>query len=98
MPCLSLKRLGTGRPDNTWRRESACITIPPRRGTTERIDSTGKAHGRGAVEQESTTERMTDTTMRTRARDRAQPWLRMQPCKNVGQNIKLLEFDPYDPG
>jgi len=38
------------------------------------------------------------TTTRTRARGRAQPWLRMQPCKIFGQNIELLEFDPYDPG
>ena len=34
------------------------------------------------VGQASTTERMTDTTLRSRARDRAQPWLRMQRCKN----------------
>ena len=47
---------------------------------TERIDSAGSADGRGAVGQATTTGRMTDTTMRTRARDRAQPWLRMQPC------------------
>jgi len=56
-----------------------------RRGrTTERMDSAGSADRRGAVEKDSTTERMTDTTMRTRlrdrAQDRAQPWLRMQPC------------------
>ena len=36
--------------------------------------------------QASTTERMTNTTMRTRARDRAQLWLRMQPCKHFGEN------------
>jgi len=47
---------------------------------TKRIDSAGSADGRGAVGQAATTERMTDTTMRTRARDRAQPRLRMQPC------------------
>ena len=51
---------------------------------TERIDSAGKADRRCAVGRAATTERMTDTTMRTRARDRAQdraqPWLRMQPC------------------
>ena len=57
---------------------------------TERIDSTDR---RGAVEQGSTTERMTDTTMRTRARNRAQPWLRMQPLK-VKRKPRLTEKPP----
>ena len=39
----------------------------------------------------SATERMTDTTMRTRARDRAQPWLHTQPYKIFGQIVDLLE-------
>ena len=94
-PCLSLKRLETGQSGNTWRRDGQQNNT---NSATERIDSTGSADRHGAVWQASTTERMTDTTMRTRTRDRAQPWLRMQPCKNFGQNIELLEFDPYDPG
>jgi len=57
-----------------------------RRGTTQRIESTDSADRRGVVGQASTTERMTDTTMRARARGRAQPLLRMQPCKNLGEN------------
>jgi len=50
------------------------------------MDSTGKADSRDAVGKASTTERMTDRAMRTRAWDRAQPWLRMQPCKIFGEN------------
>jgi len=59
--------------------------------TTERIDSAGSADGRGTVGQAATAEKTTDTTMQTRARDRAQPWLRMQPCAIFGQIVDLLE-------
>jgi len=61
------------------------------------MDRTAGADTRSAVGLAPTTERMAGT-MRTLARDQAQPWLRMQPCKNCGQNIELLRFDPYDPG
>jgi len=70
-------RAGRGTLGDASRPAQQC---QPRRATTERMDSAGSADRRGAVEQDSTTERMTDTTMRTRPRDRAQSWLRMEPC------------------
>jgi len=72
---------GSGRAGRVTLDDASRSQYQPRRGrTTERMDSPGKADRRDAVEQNSTTEWMTDTTMRTRTRDRAQPWLRMQPC------------------